>query len=75
MKEYKTAATGAVLTFLRRELMQAVLLLLLDDAFMYMFVHGCCEMCGDGIRRRGFPRFFFHGADYPEKCVCFSLRV
>ncbi|KAI1784806.1 hypothetical protein LXA43DRAFT_1100996 [Ganoderma leucocontextum] len=74
MEEFGTAATGAVLTFLRRELMQAILLLLLDEAFMYIFVHGCDEICGDGVHRRGFPRFFFHGADYPEKILLACLR-
>ena len=69
MEKFGTAATGAVLTLLRRELMQTILLLLLDDSFMYVFIHGYDEVCGDGIRQRGFPRFFFHGADYPEKCV------
>ena len=69
METFETAATGVVLTFLWHKLMQAILLLLLDDSFMYAFVHGYDEVCSDGIRQCGFPRFFFHGTDYPEKCV------
>lgn len=56
-----------MLTCLHRELVQKVLLLLLDDEFMYMYAHGIVVGCGDGVTRRQFPRFFFHGADFLEK--------
>ncbi|KAI0713712.1 hypothetical protein C8Q76DRAFT_620727 [Earliella scabrosa] len=61
------AATVAVLTFLRRELMQQILLLLLNDRLMYIYVHGDVVECGDGVRRREFPWFFIYSADYVEK--------
>ena len=64
---HEIAATAAVLTFLRRELMQEILLLLLDDRLMYIYVHGDIVVCGDGVRRREFPRFFVYSADYVEK--------
>ena len=67
MDVYNEAATAAVLTFLRRELMQQILLLLLDDSFMYIYVHGDVVLCGDGITRRQFPRFVIYSADYVEK--------
>ena len=67
MDVYNKAATAAVLTFLRRELMQQILLLLLDNSFMYIYVHGDVVLCGDGITRRQFPRFVIYSADYVEK--------
>lgn len=67
MDAYNEAATAAVLTFLRRELMQQILLLLLGDSFMYIYVHGDVVLCGDRIMRRQFPRFVIYSADYVEK--------
>jgi len=66
---YGKAATGDMLTFLRREVMQAVWELLLDDEFMDAYINGIVMQCSDGILRRIFPRFFTYSADYPEKCV------
>lgn len=61
-----------MLTHLRRELMQAVWLLLLDDDdFMDAYINGIVIEFMDGIFRRLFPRFFIYGADYPEKCDIF----
>lgn len=56
-----------MLTFLRRELMQQIILLVFDDSFMYIYVHGQIVDCGDGIRRRDFPRLSIWSADYVEK--------
>jgi len=66
---YGKAATGDMLTFLRREVMQAVWELLLDDEFMDAYINGIVMQCSDSILRRIFPRFFTYSADYPEKCV------
>jgi len=53
---------AAILTHLRRELVQVVWLLMMDDEFMHMYLHGL------NIGPYLFlPRFFTHGADYPEK--------
>ncbi|KAI0349974.1 hypothetical protein OH77DRAFT_1499288 [Trametes cingulata] len=71
---YGVPATAAMLTFLRRELMQEVWLLLLDDHFMYIYVHGYLLLCGNKIRRRLFPRFQFHSADYFEKILQACLK-
>ncbi|KAI0693618.1 hypothetical protein C8T65DRAFT_585633 [Cerioporus squamosus] len=71
---YQEAATAAVLTFLRRELVQQILLLLLDDQFMYIYVHGDVVECGDGITRRQFPRFVLHTADFVEKILLTCLK-
>ena len=56
-----------MLTHLRRELMQAVWMLLLDDEFMEAYIHGIVLEFSDGIKRQLFPRFFTYSADYPEK--------
>ncbi|TFK80595.1 hypothetical protein K466DRAFT_503627, partial [Polyporus arcularius HHB13444] len=71
---YNDSATAAVLKFLRRELMQQILLLLLDDSFMYIYVHGDVVVCGDGITRRHFPRFVLYTADYVEKILLACLK-
>lgn len=42
---------------------------LLDDEFLEAYEHGMPFMCGDGIKRRLFPRIFTYSADYPEKYV------
>ncbi len=65
--QYQESATVEVLKFLRRELIQQILLLLFDDDFMYTYVHGDVVECGDGITRRQFPRFVLHTADFMEK--------
>ncbi|KAH9848646.1 hypothetical protein C2E23DRAFT_785618 [Lenzites betulinus] len=74
IKIYGIAATAAVLTFLKRELMQQIWLLLMDDHFMYAYVHGILLLCGDKVLRRLFIRFFIYAADYPEKILLACLR-
>ncbi|KAI0750001.1 hypothetical protein C8Q80DRAFT_1353357 [Daedaleopsis nitida] len=75
MKIYGIPATAAVLTFLRRELMQAIILLILDtDDFMYIYIHGQIVECGDGVRRRDFPRFIIWSADYVEKVLLACIK-
>lgn len=59
----------AVLQFLKVDLMQKVWSLLLNDDFVTAYVHGIVLTCGDGVKRRIFPRFFTYAADYPEKYV------
>jgi hypothetical protein len=61
------AASAATITHLKRELMHAAWLLLLDPEFMHAYEHGIVMECADGIIRRIFPRFFTYSADYPEK--------
>jgi hypothetical protein len=66
---YGQAPSDNILTHLRRELMQAVWLLLLDDEFMDAYINGIVIEFPDGVLRRLFPRFFTYAADYPEKYV------
>ncbi|GBE82230.1 hypothetical protein SCP_0406130 [Sparassis crispa] len=49
------AATTAVLKYCKRELMQAIWLLLLDLEFIHAYEHGILIHCGDGILRRPIP--------------------
>lgn len=55
--------------------MQAVWLQILDKGFMYAFEHGILVVCGDGITRRVFPRFFQYSTDYPERFVIMSVHL
>ena len=67
MKEFGKHATAAMLTHIRREIAQAVWMLLMDDDFMHAYVYGFLEEMLDGIERLSFPRFLTYSADYPEK--------
>lgn len=65
--EYGTSPSKDVLTFCKRELIQRIWLLLLDEEFMKAYEHGILVTCGDGVVRRIFPRILSYSADYPEK--------
>jgi len=69
------ASSGEVYTHCKRELIQAIWKLLLDEDFMKAYEHGIVILCHDGIWRRVFPRFFTYSADYPEKWVSFSCLI
>lgn len=56
-------------THCHRDLFHAQWKDILDDDFVEAYEHGIVLMCGDGIKRRLFPRIFTYSADYPEKCV------
>ena len=56
-----------MLTFLRRDLHQAIWMLLLGDDFLRAWQYGLVIKCGDGIWRRVYPRFFSAALDYLEK--------
>ena len=47
--------------------MEQIWLLLLDPKFMQAWIEGIVVLCGDGVMRRLFFRFFIYAADYPEK--------
>ncbi|KAF9565462.1 hypothetical protein CPC08DRAFT_629854 [Agrocybe pediades] len=68
------SASAPTITHLRRELMHAIWLLLLDDEFMHAYEHGIVVQCADGITWRIFPRFFTYSADYPEKVLLSTIR-
>lgn len=66
-KEYGTSATAEVLAHLRRELMQGIWKLLLDDDLKKACTEGIALKFPDGVTRRLFVRIFTYSADYPEK--------
>ncbi|KXN84188.1 hypothetical protein AN958_12892 [Leucoagaricus sp. SymC.cos] len=63
-----------LLTHMKRELMQAIWLLLLDDEFRIAYIHGIVVKCADGVLRQLFPWFFTYSADYPEKVILATIR-
>lgn len=67
MYHHGEEATREVLTHSKRELMQAIWALLLDEKFMDAYTNGEAVRCKDGVVRRIFPRLFSYSADYPEK--------
>ena len=68
-QHYGEPASAEMLTHLRRELMQAIWALILDDDLKDAYVNGIPLKFSDGVIRRLFIRFFIYGADYPEKYV------
>ncbi|PPQ66257.1 hypothetical protein CVT24_007275 [Panaeolus cyanescens] len=68
------SASTETISHLKRELMHAVWLLLLDPEFMEAYEHGFVIQCSDGIWRRIFPRFFTYSADYPEKVLLSTIK-
>ncbi|KAG9097673.1 hypothetical protein FRC06_007313 [Ceratobasidium sp. 370] len=66
--------SDALLTHLRRELMHAVWVALLDDEFIEAWRTGVVIDCADGVRRRVFPRILTYSADYPEKVLLATIR-
>ncbi|KAG2739979.1 hypothetical protein P692DRAFT_20756128 [Suillus brevipes Sb2] len=71
---FQDASSSEVYTHCKRELMQAIWKLLLDEDFMHAYEHGIVIRCGDGITRRVFPRFFTYSADYPEKILLAGIK-
>ncbi|KAI0643889.1 hypothetical protein C8Q79DRAFT_1002431 [Trametes meyenii] len=71
---YGVPPSDDVLTFCKRELIQQIWLLLLDEKFMEAYEHGILVECGDGVTRRIFPRFFTYSADYPEKMLLTAVK-
>ncbi|KAF9045034.1 hypothetical protein BJ165DRAFT_1346358 [Panaeolus papilionaceus] len=63
-----------ILTHCKRELLQEVWRVLLDDDFVHAYKYGIVVMCVDGIERRIFPRIFTYSADYPEKVLLATIR-
>ncbi|SJL14233.1 uncharacterized protein ARMOST_17689 [Armillaria ostoyae] len=74
VKAYGVSPSDAMLMFLKRELMQSIWRLLLDDKFMDAYRNGIVIQCADGIKRRVYPRLFTYSADYPEKILLSSIK-
>ena len=67
LEHFGKAATAQMLTHLRRELVHAVWMLLMDDEFMHAYIHGILFQVIDRILRIFYLRFLTYSADYPEK--------
>ncbi|KAF9044054.1 hypothetical protein BJ165DRAFT_1348064 [Panaeolus papilionaceus] len=63
-----------ILMHCKRELLQEVWRVLLDDDFVHAYKYGIVVMCVDGIERRIFPRIFTYSTDYPEKVLLATIR-
>jgi len=75
MNHFGGPATAEVITHLKRDLIHAIYLLLLDDNFIDAYENGILLQCSDGITQRIFPQFLIYSADYPEKCVHFFTGI
>ncbi|KIK75878.1 hypothetical protein PAXRUDRAFT_18604 [Paxillus rubicundulus Ve08.2h10] len=71
---FEEGSSDDVYRHCKRELMQAIWKLLLDEKFMHAYKYGIVIRCGDGITRRVFPRFFSYSADYPEKILLACIK-
>ncbi|TEB23585.1 hypothetical protein FA13DRAFT_1571092, partial [Coprinellus micaceus] len=70
----KKTIPDELLRHVRRELFQAQWDVLLDDEFLRAYEHGLAVDCGDGVRRRFYPRILTYGADYPERMKVVGVR-
>ncbi|TFK38281.1 hypothetical protein BDQ12DRAFT_698836 [Crucibulum laeve] len=73
-EKFGVPASAEVLKHCRREIIQAVWLILLDDDFMDAYIHGFIIKCCDEILHRFFPQFFTYSADYPEKILLVCIK-
>lgn len=74
-KAYGEVASDETLTFLRRDLAQRVLHILLEDPEVKKAYDEGIELeCSDGIWRLWFLRFFLYCCDYAEKSLIFGIK-
>ncbi|TRM67223.1 hypothetical protein BD626DRAFT_627628 [Schizophyllum amplum] len=74
LHHYNKKAPDYIKTHMKRELMQAVWRLLLDDGVVESYEHGSIMHCADEIVRRAFLRFFSYSTDYVEKVLVVCLK-
>ncbi|KAG6827318.1 hypothetical protein H0H92_012339 [Tricholoma furcatifolium] len=74
ISKFGIPASAEIMKFARREIMMAVWLCLLDPEFMDAYLNGMLNIDSDSILRRWFPRFIFHGMDYPEKILMACIQ-
>ncbi|TRM55176.1 hypothetical protein BD626DRAFT_553386 [Schizophyllum amplum] len=67
--QYGIKPPNYIHTYMKRELMQRLWDILLDDDLVAAHQHGVVTTCGDTILRRTYPRFFAYSTDYLEKYV------
>ena len=64
---YGSPPSDDVIKHLKREVMQAVWDLIMDEEFVNAYDKSVIYKCADNIKRRFLPEFFSYSADYPEK--------
>lgn len=75
-QHFGRVASADVLTFLRRELIHAVLtLVLFQPEFLEAYKDGILFRCTDNVVRRLFPRIMMYSADYPERHARFLILL
>ncbi|KAJ3518649.1 hypothetical protein NMY22_g13571 [Coprinellus aureogranulatus] len=67
--KFGKGATRGTRTHMRRELYQAVILLLLNHDLMHAYLYGEDMVFWDHVIRRAYPRFFTDSLDYAEKIL------
>jgi hypothetical protein len=72
---YGRYASAEVVSQARRDLIQAIWLLLLDDEFVEAYANGIRMLFPDGVERLVFPRILTYSADYPEKYVFITIST
>ncbi|KAL5537155.1 hypothetical protein ACEPAF_978 [Sanghuangporus sanghuang] len=77
--EYKNifgrGASAELFTYLRRQLMQAILsLVIFQPEFLEVYTTGVQFRCSDNVTHRLFPRIMIYSADYPERMLVATLR-
>ncbi|KAF8551518.1 hypothetical protein OG21DRAFT_1417846, partial [Imleria badia] len=71
---FHEGSSDSMYTHCKRELMQAIWRLLLDEKFVDTYRSGIVIRCGDGVMRHIFPRFFTYSADYHEKVLLTCIK-
>ncbi|THV02941.1 hypothetical protein K435DRAFT_652331, partial [Dendrothele bispora CBS 962.96] len=73
-KKFSETPSAEVLRFLKREIMQAVWMLLMNDEFVHAHKHGFLEKCADSKVRRFFPRFYTYSADNMDRILLVCMK-
>ncbi|KAK1225782.1 hypothetical protein PQX77_011262 [Marasmius sp. AFHP31] len=71
---YGCAPSDDVMKHLKREVMQAVWDLIMDEDFLDAYEKSMVIKCADKVKRRFLPEFFSYSADYPEKIAVVCVK-
>ncbi|KAG6808787.1 hypothetical protein H0H92_002888 [Tricholoma furcatifolium] len=73
-RTFGVSASSSILTHLKRELIHGAWKIILTDEFKNIYREGIVLLCGDGICRRLYLRFFCYSADYPERTLMACIK-
>ncbi|KAG6380707.1 hypothetical protein JVT61DRAFT_5085 [Boletus reticuloceps] len=74
VKHFCVGSSDSIYTHCKRELMQEIWKVLLDEKFIKAYKYGLEIKFTDQVVRRGFPRFYTYAADYPEKVLLVCIK-